>query len=1082
MRKKLAATLVLQFGLLLALQSQKLHFQQYSIAEGLPHSTVYSVLQDSRGFLWIGTAGGGVARTDGTSFHVFNVANGLTGNVVRAIYEDNQGRIWIGTDQGLNVYDGETLKRFDADPALGGSFVLAITGDKNGNVLVGTRDDGLYIIPAASDNMVLNLSRIDGLVTNLILDIVVTGDNRYWLAMAGGVNVVRFEEKDAVITQLVKGIHIPGEVVTCAAADHVGNVWFGSQNAGIFKVLGEAGKEYQPAEVPEFLKFLADETIWDIQWTDTASCWIATESMGLIRISHNQVNETVTRENGLPTNEVLRVQGDDYGGIWLATGGNGILRYQGDLFTKYELNPNRMGIDVFGMVEETPGHILVATDEGLYEVNTLKGTPSRIEIPGLPSGASITSIALDRSGKIWLGTSHGLFEKGGNRASYSHYNAELNSSQINTLFIDHMDYLWVGTNNGYNICTESVVHNMNEESGLINNEVQTIIQDRKGNIWLGTLGGLVRRTEHEYQDFNEEEGLTNLQIHSLAIDSNDHLWIGTFGGGIYIMNNHSGSLPISQIPGSEKLTSPNIYSLIWEEDQALIAGTESGFDKIILANDTVRQVIHFDAGDGFSEGSNNLNAVFRSSDGTIWFGTSNSLVSYSPEGPPMNSAVPIAYIENLRLNFQEQDWSSSFETSRWFNLPMDLVLPCHQNHLTFDYTAIQFDNPGDIGFSYFLRGQSKSWSPYSTERSVTFQGLPPGEYSLRLKARTKYGIESEEISFDFRIKPPFWMTGWFIVSSVLILIAIILLIIRLRVRKLRMEKIRLERIVELRTWEITQQKEQIEEQNNVLVSQQKEITDSIRYAERIQTAILPEEQLLKDCFRDYFIMLHPQHIVSGDFYWIGSKNDHLIFSAVDCTGHGVPGAFMSMLGVSFMNKIVNEDEVVMPAEILNALRDNILSVFHYSKETEEGTHDGMDVALCSYDKVHHKLYYAGAMNPLFQVRKENGDYQLIEHLPDKMPVANYSIMDPFKQKEIELREGDALYLFSDGYSDQFGGLEGKKFMKKRFKKMLLSHQEKSMTDQKLAFQQNLSDWMRPPENIEIQCFQTDDILIIGIRL
>jgi len=743
-----------------------------------------------------------------------------------------------------------------------------------------------------------------------------------------------------------------------------------------------------------------------------------------------------------------------------------------------------MGIDVSDMIEEEPDQLLVATDEGLYRINAPDPSKSvSAKAPGstLPSGSAITSIVKNQKGIVWLGTNYGLYAYSGDNAVFSGYNKDLSSNRIKSLFVDHRDRLWVGTDNGYNVCSGGNVGIMTEETGLINNEVQVIIQDRENSIWIGTFGGLVRVTD-VYQDFNEAEGLLSLQVHSLAEESDGDIWIGTFGGGIYMLDHSSDPILIKQVTGNELLSSKNIYSLIWADQNTLIAGTESGFDKLSISEDSIYQVIHFDSEDGFCEGSNNLNATIQSSSEHIWFGTSNSLVSYDQEESLRNLSKPVAYISDLMLDFEKQDWAMKYHTSKWSNLPRDLVLSHHQNHLTFDYTAIHFDNPKDLEFTYYLEGQSKSWSPYSTDRSVTFQGLSPGEYELRLKAISKLGIESEEFTFGFRIKPPFWLTGWFLASALLILILMILAIIQLRVRKLRKEKVRLERIVELRTWEITQQKEQIEEQRDVVISQQKEITESIQYAEKIQTASLPEEHILSACFSEYFIMLNPQHIVSGDFYWLGHKNDHLIFTAVDCTGHGVPGALMSMLGVSFLNKIVNEDGIIAPAEILDELRRSILNAFHKTKDFEEGSRDGMDVALCSFDLKRRKMYYAGAMNPLYQIRKHNGEYQLIEHLPDKMPVANHAIMDPFNQKEIELKEGDTMYMFSDGYSDQFGGEKGKKFMKKRFKKMLLSNQDKPMAEQKTAFLDNLSEWMKAPGNSEIECRQTDDILIIGVKV
>jgi ligand-binding sensor domain-containing protein/serine phosphatase RsbU (regulator of sigma subunit) len=1084
MIRKLPFILGLLFLLLQNTYTQKLHFQEYSILQGLPQSSVFSALIDSRGFLWIGTDGGGVTRTDGINFEIFNHSNGLSGNVVRALHEDGLGLIWIGTDQGLDAYDGRSISAFSQDPFPANCVITCLSEDNNGKILAGTRDHGLFVIEIGDDTTVTALSRPEGLITSLVLDIEVSPDNRYWLSMAGGVNIVSPGEGGTEVIQLLEGINIPGNIVTCSGRDRTGNIWFGTRNRGVFCIREDAGPDLMQATVPEHLKFLEDETIYDVRWTDTASCWIATERLGLIHVNHDRILGKITRENGLPTNQVYRILPDGGEGIWIGTLGNGILYYGGSVFTKYELNPDRIGIDVYGMVEETPGEIIAATDEGLYRISSGKDPGSLsapLAVSGMPPGSAISSIARDRSGGIWLGTNHGLYRYELDRAHYSSYNEDLSSLRINDLFVDHLDRLWVGTDNGYNVCTGNGVYFMNEETGLINNEVQTIIEDRYHNMWIGTLGGLVRVKE-DYRDFDKKEGLTNLQIHSLAEGPSGSIWIGTFGGGLFVLETRSGPDTIRKVGGDDRLSSPNIYSLVWEDERTLLAGTESGFDKITVEADSICSVIHLDSGDGFCDGSNNLNAVLRSSNGNIWFGTSRSLVSFDPRASSRFASVPVAYIDDLRLNFEEQNWSLTHEVTPWFHLPENLVLPYHQNHLTFDFTAIHFNNPRDLQFSYFIDGQSKKWSPFSPERSVTIQGLPPGDYRFRLKARTKFGIESQETGFSFRIKPPFWQTAWFLTSTALLLILLVLLIIRLRVRKLQKEKARLEHIVELRTWEITQQKEQIEAQRDIVISQQQEIDSSMRYAKQIQTAILPEEQLLSTCFRDYFIFLQAQYIVSGDFYWMGRKDDHLVIVAADCTGHGVPGAFMSMLGVSFLNKTVNENGIVMPSEILNALRSEVLNVFHHQKVTEEEYRDGMDVALCSYDVKKQIMYFASANNPLYQVRKQDGEYVLTEHILDKMPVGSYNVMDPFRQKEILVLGGDALYLFSDGFRDQFGGPEGKKFMKKRFRQMLLDHQDKSMAEQKKEFQATLAEWMKCSGKEAENHPQTDDILIIGIRV
>lgn len=1082
MNKRVFASSLILCCLLQVSFTQKIHFQKYSLFEGLPDATVYSILEDSRGFLWIGTEGG-LARTDGVRFEVFNTTNGLSGDAIRAIYEDQKKRIWIGTNRGLDCFDGNTFQAFGENTGLENALVQSIKEDTTGKLLIGTDDLGLFMVEMDADTTVSSISQKEGLTVDFIWDIEVDVYNRYWLSLFGGINVLSFTDSRVEIISFIEGLHLPGDVITCSDQDPSGNMWFGTMNRGMFKIINEENLSPRMALIPQILDFLKDETVWDIYWADSSTCWIATQNYGLLKYQDGTVAHSISSQYGLPTNQIYRILEDKDNSLWLATLGSGILRYEGESFKKYGLNQSRTGIDVLGMIEADENHLIVATDEGLYDVSLNLGGDYKVakkNLTVIPPNNTITSIAMDQTGTIWLGTSQGLYELVGKEATYSKYNKDLSSTRISSLFTDHKNRLWVGTGNGYNLCSGSEVLYLTEENGLIHNEIQTIYQDRKRNIWIGTLGGLVKISD-KYRDFNEEEGLTDLQVNSLIEEPDGDLLIGTFGGGIYRLNPASNEIEIKQVPGNNKLSSRNIHSLLWENPNTLIAVTELGFDKIFFIQDSIAHVVHYDAEDGYCEGSNNTNAMCRTSDGLIWFGTLNSLVSYNQKLDFKSSIVPLAYISDLRINQQKVDWTQNYKTTQWFHLPKNLELAQQQNHLTFDFTCIHFSNPGDVEFTYLLEGLSSSWAPYSTKRSVTFQGLSPGEYKFRLKAKSKFNLESEEAAFSFRITPPFWMTAWFLICCSVLLILFILIIVRLRVRKLQKEKAKLQNLVELRTWEITQQKEQIEEQRDVLFSQQEQITDSMEYGNYIQQAILPGTQLLDECAKEFFVLLLPQHIVSGDFYWVGKHDSHIVFTASDCTGHGVPGAFMSMLGISFLNKIVTEKGIVRPAEILNALRANILRTFDQNNESRHRSKDGIDMALCSFDLENKKLYYAGAMNSIYQLSQSEGKYKIVEHIPDKMPVGNYSIMKDFSENEIKINAGDTLYLFSDGFSDQFGGEKGKKFMKSRFKNMLISHQKLPMAEQKLKFQEILENWIDTNPKKVSDYPQTDDVLLMGLK-
>ncbi len=270
---------------------------------------------------------------------------------------------------------------------------------------------------------------------------------------------------------------------------------------------------------------------------------------------------------------------------------------------------------------------------------------------------------------------------------------------------------------------------------------------------------------------------------------------------------------------------------------------------------------------------------------------------------------------------------------------------------------------------------------------------------------------------------------------------------------------------------LEEQNVEISQQRDQIFRQKQEITDSIQYASRIQKAIIPPEDILDDKLPDHFIYFRPRDIVSGDFYWLNKKDNKTYFTAADCTGHGVPGAFMSMLGIAFMNEIVNKYKDIKANEILNELRKYVVDSLHQTGKSGEAQ-DGMDIALCILDQETNTLHFSGAYNPLIMIR--NGE--LTEYKGDKMPIGIYHEKnDRFTNHEIKAQKGDCLYIFSDGYVDQFGGDKGKKFFKKRFKEMLLTIHNKPMKEQYQILDQTMKEWSNGYS-------QVDDILIIGVRV
>ena len=276
----------------------------------------------------------------------------------------------------------------------------------------------------------------------------------------------------------------------------------------------------------------------------------------------------------------------------------------------------------------------------------------------------------------------------------------------------------------------------------------------------------------------------------------------------------------------------------------------------------------------------------------------------------------------------------------------------------------------------------------------------------------------------------------------------------------------LEKEVKFATKEIREQKTEITNQHELLKKTHKEITDSIEYAKRIQGAILPPARIVKEYLEDSFILYTPKDVVAGDFYWMRHQDNKILFAAADCTGHGVPGAMVSVVCNNALNRAVREYGLTDPGEILDKTRAIVVREF---EKSDEEVNDGMDIALCTLEG--NKLQYAGAYNPLWIIRKG----ELMETKANRWPIGLSRDPQPYTTHSIDLEKGDVIYIFTDGFVDQFGGEKGKKLKVQGFKKLLLKMVDKPMDDQRKIINDAFYDWKGDLE-------QVDDVCLIGVRV
>jgi len=399
-----------------------------------------------------------------------------------------------------------------------------------------------------------------------------------------------------------------------------------------------------------------------------------------------------------------------------------------------------------------------------------------------------------------------------------------------------------------------------------------------------------------------------------------------------------------------------------------------------------------------------------------------------------------------------------------------------------------------------LKGYDKNWSPVTNKTTASFGNISGGNYTFMLKAQSPDGVWSKLVSYSFEVLPP-WYLSWpaYLFYSLLFIAGIIgvdrfqrrrlILKERQRLIKRELEQARKiekanalleiqKEVVEEKNTELNAQNEEINAQNEKLTVQRDQlseqnnsINESILYAKRIQTAVLPRQVYIDEILPENFILFKPRDEVSGDFYWVKQISGFIVIAAADCTGHGVPGAILSMLGMSFLSEIAQKRKITEANKVLNELRKKIKQALRQTGKKGEAD-DGMDIALCVLDTKTNMLQYSGANNPLYLI--QNGEFKEIK--ADRMPIGYYPNEKPtFTNHEIQLKDGDVFFLFSDGYMDQFGGEKGFKYKSSNFQQFLFEHHSRPMILQKELLEQELKNWMKGHE-------QTDDILVMGVRV
>ena len=1035
----------------LTVEAQNYFFDNYSIKQGLSEQKVYKLFQDSKDYVWLGTANG-LSRFDGKKFENFTSHDNLAPGGVKCIIEDSLGYIWFGhvNGGGVSRYNGQTFETCTFDS-------LKITGDITSIVQI---KDKIWFTTQyggalEADLPIEDIGHIKAKqfrgkedLSDQVYGSYLSRDGSFICVTDVGLRKYNPGEDKFEIYRMP---HLTTYFnITCLIEDRNGNIWFGTYNGGIYKyVMSESRMEV--IDLPK--KGVASNFVYCLTEDSKGSVWAGTFGGG-IAVFNGDSMRRFNSANGLKATKIYDIIEDVEGNILIADQDNGLTIFKGDAFETFnekEILPNP---NVNAIYQDKVGSMWFGTNAGITRYNP--GSGKRALIYNGKNNSLYDDIRFfreDSDRNLWIGAYDGgvtLYNMKKSRFEAQPYiNSILYKDGIvKALEIDRRNNLWVGTSEGV------VVGTINQQNfkrytlldSLTVVGITALYCDPGGDMWIGAdkMGGLpgLIKYNSSREEFKKVPALSGIIPKTLVMDKKGVLWIGT-SEGLKAFRNDSIILSITQNDG---LLSNNINLLTIGDDNSIYIGTNNGLNRYFPDSN---RIFSYTERNGFPGIETMPNAVFKSTTGDLWFGTANGATRLTPSEASTRSLEPLTHLMNMQVNYETR------------KMVPGLKLNYNEKPVLFDYYSICLTNPDVVKYRVKLDGADVDWQPVTTQTRAIYSALPPGKYTFNVIASNSQGIwNSKPVTFHFIIMPPFYLTWWFILASILIIVFFIIIYIKIRERKLRKEKMILEEKVKERTAEVVQKSMEIEEKN-------RDITASIRYAERIQRAMLPKE----DTFKETFVLFMPKDIVSGDFYWMYDNGDWQFIAVVDCTGHGVPGAFMSIIGHNSLNKVVREYGYTRPAAIVDQLNNEVMKAL--LQRHEKAITDGMDLALIAFNKKNFTLEFAGAFNPMYLVRKG----EVIVYRGDRFPIGMTTMDEKknFTNQLVDIRPGDMVYMCSDGYADQFGSPEVKKYKSANVKKLLSEICHLPVNEQKDKLEKEILAWKGDLD-------QVDDILFIGTKI
>jgi ligand-binding sensor domain-containing protein/signal transduction histidine kinase/CheY-like chemotaxis protein len=851
-------------------QDKNLIFDHISVVNGLSHPAVNEIVQDSAGFLWIGTQNG-LNRYDGSTFKVYKSyeqqRNGLTNNCIKTLYVDKNGILWVGTVAGgLLRYNrnNDIFESFVNDPnnpkSLSSNSVYSICEDEHGSLWIGTYGGGLNKFNPYTKECIRyqHLSKdSSSLSNNNIRSLYMDAKGDLWIGTDGtGMDLLSKNTHSFKHFSYnpKKANSISDGAIMCIKEDKHNQLWIGTYGSGLNVYNKKTGLFVNNTS---FTNKISNSIVWNIFMENDSTIWLATRGGGIDIINTktkkiSNISYDVDDPNSISSNLILSVMHDRSGIVWIGTEDKGINKLNMQKQNFKQISENQIikkeinNCKIASIYEDPNVGIWIGTyGKGLYflnEKNSILKHYSTQSSPAL-SNNTILAISKDNEGNLWLGTDGkgiDIFNIAKNsvenvKNTSSRYS--LSNDAVHSLLKDHEGVMWAGTWGGglnrYNRLSKTFTRY--QVSPIQQKDVvMCILEDIHANIWVGTYGSGLGLLDKKTEKFSFM--LDNNIIFSIVQSKdNQYLWIGTQGNGIIKMQL---STKLTEgITENKGLSNDGVNAMILDEFNDLWVSTNNGLSRISISDNSIKR---YDVNDGLLSNSLTPKSCIALSDGRIMIGGMNGINYFYPKSLIVNSVVPSIQITNFYAFNNEVQVGSIVKGSpileKDISLTNQIIIPYSLSVISFDFIAIELGNPDKLEFAYMLEGLDKDWTyTNNLNKRITYAQLPAGTYTLKIKSTNSEGKWCENVKeLKIIVNPPFWQTSWFYILVSLFFFVSIFLYLRYKTIQIAKSRAQLELKIKERTLELELRNEEIVRQAGKIMIQNEQITDQNDILEKQQ--------------------------------------------------------------------------------------------------------------------------------------------------------------------------------------------------------------------------------------------------------